>query len=92
MEQTNAGDAPAIPVWMVKSLAAVVSAEALIAILRHWHGYDGSERFVAVVLICWLIAMPVIATWKWKRVTRFEWSDLWPTYMVLMLATMLFSR
>lgn len=79
-----------LPVSMVKLLAAVVSMNVLIAVLRHWKGYDGSQKFVAVVLIAFLIMLPVCATWRWKRTTRLEWSDLWTTYMVLLLATTLF--
>jgi hypothetical protein len=76
---------------MVKAFALVASANAFIAILRHWKGYDGSEKFVAVVLLSFLIMMPASATWKWGG-ARFEWSSLWSAYIVLMLATILFAR
>jgi hypothetical protein len=92
MEQTTPPDAPAMPVWLVKAFAVITSVNVLVAILSHWKGYDASAKFMAVVLVAWLIIMPVIATWRWKRTIRFEWSDLWITYVVLMLATLLFSR
>ena len=81
-----------MPVWMVKALAVVTSVDVLLAILNHWKGYDATAKFLAIVLVAWLIMMPVIATWRWKRITRFEWSNLWTTYIVLMMATLLFSR
>ncbi len=89
MEQTKTPIAAGTPVWVIKSLAAVVSLDVLLTILRHWTGYDLIGKFLAVVLMAILVALPAATTWG--RIKRYDWQSLLPAYMLLMLATMLFG-
>jgi hypothetical protein len=89
MEQTSAPKVSGMPVWLVKAFAVVVTVNVCLAILDHWKRFGGSQRFVAVALLAWLVLMPVAATWRWKGARRFAWANLWPTYLGLMLMTSL---
>jgi len=91
MEQVNE-TAANIPVWLTKCFAAVVTADVWLVILRHWKSFDGVSKFLGVALLAWLIMIPVDATWRWIGPRRFHWSNLWPTYMILLMTTLLFSR
>jgi hypothetical protein len=88
MEQTKA-IAAGTPVWAIKSLAVVVSLDVLLAILRRWTGFDLSGKFLAFALVALLVALPAATTWG--RIKRYDWQSLFPAYMLLLLATALFS-
>jgi len=60
------------------------------AIARHWTSYDWADKSLALALLGWLVLMPVATVWRWKA-KPFDWANLWPTYIALMLATMLFG-
>jgi hypothetical protein len=89
MEQTKARIAAGTPVWVIKSLAVVVSLDVLLAIVRHWTGYDLTAKFLAVVLMAILVVLPAGTTWG--RIKRYDWQSLLPAYMLLLLATTLFG-
>ena len=92
MEDVKPSETSRMPLWAYKLFVAIVTADVLIAVLKHWQGYDVVSRFLAVVLLSWLVLMPTAATLRWKTLRhRFEWPDLWPTYMVLLMATLLFG-
>ena len=80
-----------MPVWTIKFLAAVVTADVLIAILLHWTHFDWIGRGLAVVLLGLLVAIPAHATWGRKEQRLYDWANLSPMYIVLMVATMLFG-
>jgi carbon starvation protein CstA len=90
MEQVNEPRV-GVPVWIIKSLAAAVTADVLIAIVLHWTGFDWARRSLAIVLLVYLVVMPVLATWVPKERRRYDWASLLPAYIFLMLATMLFG-
>jgi hypothetical protein len=73
----------------IKFFAAVVTADVLIAVLRHWRGYDLVAKLLAIVLLTNLVVLP--ATVSWGRIKRYDWHSLLPAYMLLLLATILFN-
>jgi len=89
MEQTNR-----ITSWIVLVLGIVVSADVLLTIFKHWHGYDAHSRFVAAALMLFLVVPPAMAlrdedreTSNYEHIHMVTWG-----YMSLLLAMMLFSR
>jgi hypothetical protein len=89
MEGLNARNAAGTPVWAIKALAAVVTADVFITIVRHWTGFDLVSKFLAVALLANLVALPAASSWG--RIKRYEWQSLFPAYLLLMLATSLFG-
>jgi hypothetical protein len=91
MEEVKAPRPVGMPVWAIKFLAAVVTANVLIVILSHWTGYDWIGKGTAVVLLGLLVVIPAHATWTRKERRQYDWANLLPMYMVLMLTTVLFG-
>jgi hypothetical protein len=91
MEQVKAPHAAGMPVWIIKTLAGVVTAIVCMAVYDHWKGYDLVHEFLAVALLAYLIVIPAVATWGRKERRQFEWPNLMPAYAFLMMATMLFG-
>jgi hypothetical protein len=91
MEEVKAPRVVGTPVSTIKFLAAVVTADVLMAILLHWTRFDWIQRGLAVVLLGLLVAIPAHATWGRKERRQYDWANLFPMYIVLMLATMLFG-
>jgi len=58
-------------------------------IVWHWKSYDLLSRVLAIALLFNVIALPAAVTWG--RIKRYDWQDLAPAYLWLMLATMLFG-
>jgi hypothetical protein len=83
-EQAKRSDAGMLPIWAYKTFVAVVTVNVLMVVLDHWRSYGVVSKFLAIVLLDWLVLMPIAATQRWRTSTfRFEWPDLWITYMVL---------
>jgi hypothetical protein len=80
-----------MPAGPIKVLAAAVTANVCLAIALHWKSYDWIHKFDAVLLASFLVTVPSIATWRRKEKRPFEWAQLWPAYMLLMIATNLFG-
>lgn len=98
MEQVSDPNVVGTPVWTVKSLAFVVTADVCLVVARHWRCYDMLGKSLAVLLLAYLVMIPAVATWgrNWRGYARMgtrriEWSGLTPTYILLMLATLLFG-
>ena len=87
----NAATRVGVPVWIVKFLATVVTANVCLVVAGHWRSYDVLGKFLAVLLSAYLVVIPVVATWGRKDTRRIEWGSLLPAYMMLMLATALFG-
>jgi len=86
MEQARTGGTP---IWMIKVLAGAVTADVLMTIAKHWNGYDLISKFLALALLANLIVLPAAITWG--RIKRYDWQSLYPAYLWLLLATLLFG-
>jgi len=91
MEQVNSPGVSGIPLWLVRSFAVVVTADVCMVIASSWRAYDVLGKSLAAVLLAYLAVIPAVATWRRKRTSGIEWSNLIPAYVLLMLATMLFG-
>jgi hypothetical protein len=91
MEPENAPTTDGMPVWIIKSLAAVVTVNVCLRIAWYWKGYYWDQKFVAIVMLAFLFTIPAVATWGRKETRRIEWDQLALPYMLLMLATSLFG-
>jgi hypothetical protein len=91
MEQANSSGPAGMTVGMVKLLAAIVTADVCLVIASHWNGYNWIQRSDAVLLLAFLAMIPSVATWRKKEKRLCEWAQLWPAYMLLLLATSLFA-
>jgi hypothetical protein len=91
MEEVNVPHVSGTPVWIVKVTAAVVTAAVLMEILDHWNSFDWVGRVVALALLVWLVLMPLSTIRRW-RPKPFDWANLYPAYIVLILAIILFAR
>ncbi len=89
MAEVKTPDVGGMPVWPIKVLAATVTADVILVVMRHWKGYDVLGKSLAVVLLAHLVLLPAGATWG--RVRRYPWPSLLPMYWSLLLATTLFA-
>jgi hypothetical protein len=74
-------------------IGLLVSASVLLTIFKHWRGYDGISKFIAVVLISYLLIPAATAIrGKSSEASKPDRAQIamWG-YMSLMLATILFG-
>jgi hypothetical protein len=90
MERANSSGVETT-VGVTKFLAAVVTANVCLVIAFHWKAYNWSQKADAAILLAFLALVPSVATWRKKEKRLCEWAQLWPAYMMLLLATSLFG-
>ncbi len=91
MEQANSSGSVGTTVGMIKFLAAIVTADVCFVIALHWKGYNWIQRSDAILLLAILAMIPSVATWRRKEKRLCEWAQLWPAYVLLLLAPSLFA-
>jgi hypothetical protein len=80
-------------------MALVATLNVGIAVLRHWKGFDLTNRFVSVVLLASLVTIPLMSLLNEKTamagkrvVPGRAGQELQAGYMWLLLAVLVFSR